>query len=51
MPGECGILEMNTGPGIAVHYYAKGDKKDDFIDGFIRRLFNKLELNKYILVE
>ena len=40
MPGECGILEMNTGPGIAVHYYAKGDKKDDFIDGFIRRLFN-----------
>lgn len=40
MPSECGILEMNTGPGMGVHYHAKGDKQNDFIDGFIRRLFN-----------
>lgn len=40
MPGECGILEMNTGPGMGVHYHTKGDKQHDFIDGFIKRLFN-----------
>ena len=40
MPGECGILEMNTGPGMGVHYHAKGDKQHAFIDGFIRRLFD-----------
>lgn len=40
MQGECGILEMNTGPGIGVHYHAQGDKKDSFIDDFVKRLFN-----------
>lgn len=40
MQGECGILEMNTAPGLGVHYYAQGDKKDKFIDDFIKRLFN-----------
>lgn len=39
MQGECGILEMNTGPGMGVHYHAHGEKKYDFIDGFIKRLF------------
>ena len=40
MQGECGILEMNTGPGMGVHYHAQGDKKNDFIDGFVKGLFN-----------
>lgn len=48
MPGECGILELNNRPGMGVHYYAKGDNRDDFIDGFIKGLFNYNyhELNK-----
>ena len=40
MQGECGILEMNTGPGLGVHYYAQGNKKDKFIDDFVKKLFN-----------
>lgn len=40
MQGECGILEMNSGPGMGIHYYAQGDKKDSFIDDFVKRLFN-----------
>ena len=38
--GKCGILEMNTGPGLGVHYYAQGNKKDKFIDDFVKKLFN-----------